>query len=398
MTTEAAENTSLQRMWAIAAITLIAGTNRLWFENTFPRVSMLGSSSAFACSLVVIGALAVVLAALIITVNPSQRRKFWWLLTGGFILTFLGDQHCLQPWAYQLAIFGAVFASLPTQATTQRLLIPFIASVYLYSGLSKLDFQFMHTVGQDFLTAIARPIGGLPDELAMPWRAKLAMVFPAVELIASIGILIPRTRRVAGFLLMAMHAGLIAILGPWSLDHSTGVLLWNIALTVQAWLLFAKKPLANPSISGEGYLVPLHLWILIAAFMLAPITERFGYWDHWPSWALYAPHTSRADIEIHRTAIESIDPQVRSHLVEGDDGWHRLSTSGWSLAARGVPVYPQGRFQLKLASLLAQKHELDSEIRVRLRGVADRWTGQRETQLMIGGDQIEAGLEQFWLH
>ncbi|MGI9469880.1 MAG: hypothetical protein ACR2NZ_00005, partial [Rubripirellula sp.] len=242
-------------------------------------------------------------------------------------------------------------------------------------------------------------------------RTKLALLFPSVELIAGIGLLIPTTRRVAAFVLIAMHVSLIVILGPWGIDHSRGVLIWNMMLMVQAWMLMIWKPsnaeqstdvAASPTSESIARRVTSTTWfarLIVILAIAAPLLERSGYWDHWTSWSLYSPHTSRAEIELHRSVIGKIDPSVEQHMREDadGDGWHRLSLEDWSLADRFVPVYPQARYQLSLASHLAHANDWDSEIRVRLRGVSNRWSGERSDTRLLGKKQIDDELDRFWL-
>ena len=158
---------------------------------------------------------------------------------GLLILLFLLDQHRLQPWAYQTALYSMVFASMNASAA-RRWLLPLAASVYIYSALGKFDYQFVHTVGIDFLKAIARPIGGLPAHVSISRLAMIAYLFPATELLLGVLLLPKFSRRVAGVAAMIMHASLIGILGPWSLNHSAGVLVWNLLLMIQSWFLFVR--------------------------------------------------------------------------------------------------------------------------------------------------------------
>ena len=203
---------------------------------------------------------------------------------------------------------------------------------------------------------------------------------------------------------MLMHASLIAILGPWGLGHSTGVLIWNLLLIAQAYLLMLKpgwedrKPAQQAARESNFIFTCLVRGIILVA-LLAPLLERSGYWDHWTSWSLYSPHTSRAEIEIHRSAIDRLKPGLRS-FVGGDadaDGWHHLAIAGWSLTSRRVPIYPQARYQLALADKLAAEYQLEDEIRVRLRGVSDRRTGRRSEQMLLGRRDIESAMNAFWL-
>ncbi len=211
-----------------------------------------------------------------------------------------------------------------------------------------------------------------------------------------------------------MHLTLIAILGPWGRDHSNGVLIWNVLLIVQAYLLMlepawlesGQHDLHDAEGSGPGDCKPppsrvacLFVQGVILVALVAPLLERYGYWDHWTSWSLYSPHTSRVDIELHRSAIDSLDPELKA-FVEADsdeDGWQALDLGGWSLESRRVPIYPQARYQLAVAAEIASRYQLKDEIRAKLRGVSDRWTGRREEQQMLGRGEIQAGLNLFWL-
>ena len=46
-----------------------------------------------------------------------------------------------------------------------------------------------------------------------------------------------------------------------------------------------------------------------------------------------------------------------------DDGWRKLAIERWSLESRGVPIYPQARYQLALANEIAARMRLSDEIR-----------------------------------
>ena len=56
----------------------------------------------------------------------------------------------------------------------------------------------------------------------------------------------------------------------------------------------------------------------VAALVL-PLSERSGYWDHWLSWALYSPHNSRAEIQIHQSAVDQLPQIAATYLMPDDD-------------------------------------------------------------------------------
>ena len=371
-----------------------------------PLLPLIPSGSSFGAWVgqLLSGAMVIGLAAVLLL--PQRCRWVWWLIAGSLVGSFLLDQHRLQPWAYQSSIYAMVFATMD-RATARRWLIPLAASVYIYSAAGKFDYQFAHTVGQEFLAAVTDRLGGLFADAPESRRMRLALLFPTVELIAGIGVLFRQSRRAAAVVLMAMHVGLLAILGPWNRDHSLGVLLWNGLLIAQAFLLLFQEPPVGadepesdrprPSL-GPGVGASVVRVVLLLA-IAAPLLERRGYWDHWTSWSLYSPHTSHVDIEIHRSAFDRLPASARAHLGEdtNGDGWSLLDLGRWSLASRRVPVYPQARYRLAVADDLARRLELTDEIRARLAGVSDRWTGERAQRLMRNRAEIDKVLREFWL-
>ena len=206
-----------------------------------PLLPLIPSDSSFGAWVGRVLSAAILIGLAAVLLIPERCRWVWWLIAGSLIGSFLVDQHRLQPWAYQSSIYAMVFASMD-RATARRWLIPLAASVYIYSAAGKFDYQFAHTVGQEFLAAVTDHLGGLFDDAVESRRVRLALMFPTVELIAGIGILFRQTRRAAAVALMAMHVGLLAILGPWNRDHSHGVLLWNVLLIAQAFLLLFQEP------------------------------------------------------------------------------------------------------------------------------------------------------------
>lgn len=404
----------LSRCWAGMLMVLVLVTFPLWFGGVpslrVPMFSTLHMLPSWVQS--ISGVVILVACAAIIATAELQRAWLWWIVAAAFCVSFVLNQHRLQPWAYQSAIYAVVFATLDREMA-RRWLIPLAASVYLYSGLGKLDYQFAHTVGQNFLGAVDLPgIGNLADRFEHNTLAMIALLLPLSEALIAIGLLFRRTRRIAGGCVMLLHLSLVVMLGPWNLDHSNGVLFWNILLIIQAWFLFVK-PIAEPresspssSLSPSATAVAsadktvgkrFAAAVVILAIVM-PATERWGYWDHWTSWALYSPHSSRAEVQIHRSAMDQLPGDMPPFLVDDDsDGWHRLQLNLWSLDRLNVPIYPQARFQLAVASRVAHLYDLSDSVRVIVKGVADRRSGVRKEQRMMGRKEIDAALKHFWI-
>ncbi|QDT08100.1 hypothetical protein K239x_00290 [Planctomycetes bacterium K23_9] len=397
---------------------LLAATYRLWIPNSeFPPVAMFRWAAALPdwCSWI---PLTGTVAGALWVIAPSRSASSgWWLVALSLSLGFVLDQHRLQPWAYQSLIYGCVFATMrPVRA--RQILIPLAASVYIYSAAGKLDYQFVHSVGQDFLNV---PLGwlGLQDSISPETKATLAHVFPITELVLGVMLLVRKTRCLAGYMVIGLHASLIVMLGPWSLNHSHGVLLWNVLLIVQAWFLFAqpgtnskrdnrllyrrlfglppRDKAAGRPLSRMGCLISQ---VLVVIAIVMPATERAGLWDHWTSWALYSPHSSRTSVEFHRSCFDELPDSARKHLKEDadDDGWQELALDDWSLEELSVPVYPQARYQLALAYELATLRDIEkTAIRCKVRSAANRISGRREEQFLLGLKKIDQALNDYWL-
>tara|TARA_R110002049_G_scaffold4601_4_gene31887 strand:+ start:129446 stop:130690 length:1245 start_codon:yes stop_codon:yes gene_type:complete len=403
----------LDRVWAAGLLCLVASTWRLWIYRADAfEIPMAGAFASWPEISLWMPSLGLIVAALALLGGAS--RWLWWMVAACLVTAFLMNQHRLQPWAYQSAIYSVVFASM-NSPNTKRWLRPLAASVYLYSAAGKFDFQFAHTVGQTFLASAMSVVGGIPESWSDTTRSQLALLFPAGELMIGISLLIPHCRKIAGCLAMVLHLSLLLALGPWGQAHSTGVLVWNILLVLQAYFLFVRTDQAQEAWSREKRLsrdsdddntarreyrqgsILAKICVMVALF--APLGERGGYWDHWPSWALYSPHSSRILVEVHESRMKDLTEDLRGIVSDTPAGsrWHELALDDWSLSRIGVPIYPQARFQLAVADRIATEHDLGDAIRVIIRGPSDRWTGRRDERRLIGASEIHRELQKYWI-
>lgn len=376
-------------------------TYRLWFARSdqFPRIP--SDTIATSLSPTTMTAISVGIAVMGIVLAAGNRartaemgnrwvRGGWTIIAGGLTALFLADQAHLQPWAFLTWTYAFIFACAGPESRTLPRWIAI--SVYFWSGFGKLDFQFAHTLGQEFLSNLSL---GATDAFSEAARTRLALMMPAGEIAIAVGLAIGATRPVARWFAIGLHLALIGILGPWSLDHSWGVLVWNAVLIGQAYLLFGDRDRmasSNPTRS------PLAIAALLATvvILVGPVTERRGWWDHWLAWSLYAPHTSRIEVEWTGVSASRLPDNIRRHVVddENQDGWGRLDLAAWSLADRGVPVYPQGRYQFEVVQQMIRDHDIVGGVRVKQQGAADRWTGERGERWLLGKREIE---ENDWL-
>ena len=92
-------------------------------------------------------------------------------------------------------------------------------SIYFYSAIGKLDFEFLHTVGQQMLGAMVTLLGQDPTLIPSWLRIVLVACFPLAELAIAAGLAWPQSRRVAGWFAIGVHLILIVVLGPLGLNQ-----------------------------------------------------------------------------------------------------------------------------------------------------------------------------------
>jgi len=408
-TTIAKRSTSLRIAWAIFAIALLGATWKLWSgQSEFPQVPLLSWGHAIPRS---IDRFCFILALLccFFSVIPGIIKWRFALYLGfvvGIGIAVVANQHRLQPWAYQFLIMSVIFAACSDRHVVRlnRLLL---ISVYLYSALSKFDYQFLHTVGQQFLDTLAGFVGVDVQGWPVAVRVSLALLFPVAELIIGISLLLPRFRHYGMLAALLMHATVLAILGPFGLSHQPGVLIWNCFFMTEVVVLFYKSdavtdagrhPIDSEDTSSRtGTRIAYGLVFFV---LLLPLLEPLQRFDHWPSWAVYAPRSSRVRLQIHRSVKQQLPESLLACLEKTDENgqWLLVRLDRWSLDTLAVPVYPQSRFQLGAADELIERWQIEGNVTIMLQETASRYTGERHEANVTTYYRRDRAHQQFWFN
>ena len=408
----------LCRTFASFALLLLAFTWRLWTpRDVFPQVPLLAVGNAIPFFVDWIALAAAVLGLLIVIVAAARPTPLTSIglavFTASMLLLFVTDQHRLQPWAYQFVILALLFAVLTPRGAVgwARLLC---ISIYAWSAISKLDVTFTDVLGRTFLDQLLSFAGLTSETWPTAARRLTALGFPLGELAVAVLLAVPRLRRVGVLLAIVMHVLLLLILGPLGLDHWPGVLLWNCFFVVFIPALFLDMSPrwlsrlvprsstatidANVPARRANPLLAMSVYWMMTAVVLLPALESSGYWDHWPSWGLYASRNEQVQVFLSPSVLERLPPDVARHVSESDTDWSRLRIDRWSLESLGAPLYPQARYQLGVAQAVASQWNLDRRIRVVHRGTAARISGERTDNELHGRFEIERMAGGYWLN
>ncbi len=317
----------------------------------------------------------------------------------------VGDQHRLQPWAYQFLLVAPALVLLSARQGLGFARL-YVLILYIHSGLSKLDYAFAHEMGPSMLEALTEPLGLNPSSWSERWRTGLCLAMPGAELLFGIGLMFRWTRAIAWIGSMAMHTTLILILSPLGMDHSPNVLIWNASMLLgnlvlfhpwtDRWFAFEAPQTEDAS---DRFAPGIRLIFLAAAIL--PAFERVGWYDTWPSMALYASHNERATIFVHRDHLDAYPDWLRRQIATSDQGvppWHRVDVTAWSRAVRGAPAYPQARARFGIAESLAAHYGGEHPVLLVVEGRADRWTGVRDREAFRGLEAIRRQADRFTLN
>jgi hypothetical protein len=401
----------LQRAWAAVALVLFAATWRLWTpQDLFPQVPLLAPIRNVPAWFDWLGAMGIVVGLVLSLAFGARRflgRAGLWVFAGSAAAMFAFDQHRLQPWAYQFVLIAVVLSS--RDGPRSSCLLRWLAiAIYFWSAVGKFDYTFLHGVGQQFLAVIANWFGLTIDAVPPQARLFLACVFPTGELIVAVALGFQPTRRFGFVGAVFLHVMLIAVLGPWGLNHQLGVLVWNVFFLIQAWFLFGptiQTPLnSSNQQTASREVAPTRGWgtaeSLIAMAIMLPALEPWGYWDHWMSWGLYSTRAERVEVQIHPLAVFRLPVELQAFVRErkSSDDWHVLEIDRWSLATLRAPVYPQARFQLGVAEAVGIQNDLGGLIQAIHWGPSNRWSGARTRTVHRGVGAIQQASDDSWLN
>ncbi len=314
------------------------------------------------------------------------------------------DQLRWQAWAWHALLACVVLCSGPVQWRLTVLRAITIA-VYAYSAIAKLDYTFATTLGQQFLEVLLSTIG--LDLAALPARVctALALFFPVAEFVAAILLVFSKTKVIGVIVAVIMHIGLAILLSPIALDHSVGVVLWNLLFAALTILLFAPQGwlvvVADEELTFVNDRRPL-LPLVVAGLIgvVAPALGLIGLWDPCPSWALYAPVRERAEVLVAKNAYDELPGSLRDASPGRTEqvGLVDLDLDRWCLQQTGAPLYPGQRVTIALANHLVEQTGMTNEMRVVVRSAASRWTGERKSRTISSAGDLRKLAARSWLN
>ena len=391
-------------IWTSATIVLISLTWRLWTGlSDFPQVPIFSwliewplfadwialTVLIFSCLVLLVDSAGAAAGRQIASLR-NTRKLAACLFASSLLILFLLNQHRLQPWAWQFFLYSLIL--IMTRVPLENSIVrkhphpgfdPMLtarwltASIYFYSAIGKFDYQFIHGLG----ARLVRTIGSMLSLEGITGLDRLAVAMPVFELLIAVFLILGlgrRARRIRWWgvsMAIVFHLTLIATLSPLGLNHHTGVLVWNFFFMLITCVLFwpaaelktvsqaknwndvpeeikntfdklglpeqEQKYLAElkSQFESEERQQPTHfstllLTIILIAYPALPMC------DHWLAWGLYSPNNSRCELAVMKNEDDA-------------PSFQKVDMGAMSLEKLNVPLYPEARFQLGIATALA---------------------------------------------
>ena len=218
-------------------------SSRLWIgPRSYPQAPVLGTLPATEGFIAygLFAALFVFAAAALISPKPQKFITAFLAIIA--VLCFL-DQTRWQPWVFQysfllatLALFSWNNDDIHGQKRTLNIARLIIASTYIFSGLQKMNLNFIEN---DFPWLVQPITNVFPSSVDL--FHYFGMAVPFVQVAFGIGLLTKRYRRVSLLAAVSMHLFILAMFGPAGHDWNNVIWPWTTAMALLDILLFAGK-------------------------------------------------------------------------------------------------------------------------------------------------------------
>jgi hypothetical protein len=295
-------------------------------------------------------------------------------------MLFILNQHRLQPWAWQAWVISLMFNihclynSTPSlQPLAWMTILRWLTiSIYLFSGISKLDVNFMDGIGlrlfHDLQHLLPTVWQTTLETMSLHNRNWIIFSFPCGELLVAVLLMMNWSRTCGLYLSIAMHTMLIVMFGPWNAEQELPVLSWNLYFILQNLLIFRNLPTTELNNETLRYIRQESVWNLPARLgginvliLLLPVLEWGGLYDVWQSWGVYSERQSKVVMQINEAQHTHFKTgHVPLPMQENSWGQYSIPLQTWSLQTTGAPLYTGRAFRVGVARGMIEHYSMNT--------------------------------------
>jgi uncharacterized membrane protein YphA (DoxX/SURF4 family) len=341
---------------------------RLWMgPRTFPKIPLLDifPKTSF---YVDVSIFAILLCLLVVIMVHPKPRGFIYAFLLTVALLAVSDQISWLPFFYQfyfmLLVLGFFAWSHRHEGKKQQLALTtcrwIVASLYFYSGLQKVNMEFVSNIFPWFVEPITHLVPA-----AQPFLIVSGVFAPFLEMSIGVGLLVKGYRTYAVVLAWAMHVFILLMLGPLGHNWGKGVLPWNISMMLFVFLLFWNvPPLPSLAISIKDHVIQKSI---LALFVVMPIFSFFNLWDSYLSATLYSGNINSGYIWITEGLQKQLPNEVQTYVKHQGNKLY-LNYFQWSYEELGVATVPETRIFKSIARHLCTYASQPSDVTLVVQG------------------------------
>lgn len=221
------------------------------------------------------------LLVLLMVVFLKENRLLLISLFFSELLSCSLDTVRLQPWEFTyMCIILIIIINFHRPKNILLLVHIFLVSIYLFSGLHKLNREFLSSV---WMNMILVDFFGFSIDVILRYKLFFAgLIIPVIELLLAVLLFACKSKRKISYLLILIHSGILIFLGPFGLKYNSIVWIWNLALIFILLIVYIK-----PIESVNKNFYKLNFYWLILWFVM-PVFSFFGSWYQYFSSNLYS--------------------------------------------------------------------------------------------------------------
>lgn len=279
------------------------------------------------------------LLLLMLLIKP--KRHYLLILAIAEISSCLFDQNRWQPWEYQYILMALVcWFYYYSEQEAYFLSIATIAFIYLYSGLHKIHFTFVHYFWKN--TILLKFFKLSDAAFYFPYWVKLGYAAALLEALGGLCLLFRIYVKQTAWFLITMHIFILLVIGPWGINYNAIVWGWNIAMILFLYFLCIKVHVVSFS-----YIKPFfpNCFITILIGVL-PILSFFNKWDYYLSCCLYSAKPPTVTIKTKSPPAYFINKKLAFKLAK--DSLYTIHIQSWAMKEMGIPPYPEKRVLKKV--------------------------------------------------
>lgn len=186
-----------------------------------------------------------------------------------------------QPWEFMyLCILLLVIINFRKPKNILFLTHLFLVSVYIFSGLHKLNRSFLSSV---WLDVILNDFFGLSLSAILKYKLFfVGLLIPAIELSLAVLLFLSKSKRKISYFLIFIHVSILIIIGPFGLKYNSIIWFWNVAMIAILLIVYAKPIEAV----NKTFYIRQSYWLVL--WFVMPIFSFFGLWYQYFSSNLYS--------------------------------------------------------------------------------------------------------------